>query len=189
MGPALRLDTEALRQAKRSPNTNFNTANTSKGSDCDAETEAPDKEENVECKSARREAKEKDTDIEMAKQAENAERWGRIFLETPLEATAFDAKEPLQKSMIEYAEQMGIPTEGNALTDNMARWGKTLSAYVYEKCGETPPQTGLKAGRCLGTAPALKLQKLAKPKGGDLRDLVLPGGGDLCPGYGRGCEE
>ena len=88
------------------------------------------KKENVECKIARREAKEKDTDIEMAKQAENAERWGRIFLETPLEATAFDAKEPLQKSMIEYAEQMGIPTEGNALTDNMARWGKTLSAYV-----------------------------------------------------------
>ena len=118
----------------------------------------------------------------MAKQAENAELWGKTFLDTPLEATTFDKEEPLQKSMLDFAEQMGIPTEGNALTDNLTRWGRTLSSYIHLKCGEEAPQKAdhNEAERFLGSAPALKMQKLAKPKGGDIRELILPGGGDLC---------
>ena len=140
------------------------------------------KKEAIQCNIARREAKGKDVDIEMAKQAENAELLRNMFLVTPLEATTFEKKEPVQKSMVDFAEQMGIPTEGNALTDNFARWGKTLSSYVHEKCGEEAPQTSdhNEEKRILGSAPALKMQKLAKPKGGDLRELILPGGGDLC---------
>ena len=34
--------------------------------------------------------------------------------------------------------------------------------------------------RTLGAPPAIKLEKLVRPKKGDLRELVLPGGGDLC---------
>ena len=36
------------------------------------------------------------------------------------------------------------------------------------------------AARSLGLAPAVAMQKILKPRGDDLRELVLPGGGDLC---------
>ena len=32
----------------------------------------------------------------------------------------------------------------------------------------------------LGDAPQIKLQKILKPRSGDIRAMVLPGGGDLC---------
>ena len=40
--------------------------------------------------------------------------------------------------MLHYAKAMGVPTQGNAPTDNFGRWGRTLAAYIETRCEETP---------------------------------------------------
>ena len=59
-----------------------------------------------------------------------------IFENTPVCETQFSKDDPLQLAMVQFAETMGIPSEGNALTGNFAKWGHTLSDYIREKCEE-----------------------------------------------------
>ena len=64
-----------------------------------------------------------------------------------------------------------------------------MAAYVKKKGEELAKANGDEAlhkgpkkqdARFFGDAPAVKLEPLMKPRGGDLREMVLPGGGDLC---------
>ena len=52
------------------------------------------------------------------------------------------------------------------------------SACLPRTAGLGPQERPSNEARRLGTAPAIKMEKLVKPKGGDLRELVLPGGGE-----------
>ena len=51
-------------------------------------------------------------------------------------------EDPMQKAMTEYANTMGVPTEGNSLTDNVGRWGHTLAGYDEKKCEALAKQNG-----------------------------------------------
>ena len=99
-----------------------------------------EKKPRIECKIERQKAKSEETAAEMSRQQANGEIWENIFAKTPLEETKLVKDDPLQESMLDFATAMGIPTEGNSLTDNFSRWGHTLSTYIFEKCDETPPQ-------------------------------------------------
>ena len=126
---------------------------------------------------------------EISEQADLSEQWAKVFVQTPYIVTKFKKEDPVQKAMLNFAETMGIPVEGNVLSDNFNRWGRTLSGYIHEKCGEKEKghlgkdeeeQRNVDTERKWGSAPAVVLQKVMKPRGGDLRKLVLPGGGNLC---------
>ena len=73
---------------------------------------------------------------------------------------------------------MGLPEHGHALTDNLGRWCKTLSFFIVEK--QEGESKSTETERQLGDMPRIKMEKALKPRKGDLRELVLPGGGDLC---------
>ena len=81
----------------------------------------PVKKPQISCKIERKKAKAEEAEGETLKQQAKGERWKGIFADTPLLETKLSARDPLQSSMLQYAETMGIPTEGIALTDNFAR--------------------------------------------------------------------
>ena len=116
-------------------------------------------------------------------QSRNADLWCEKCLAAPWAETKLDADDHVQAALLSYAETMGILRVKNVLADNLGRWCRTLTGYLQVKCSELPVQKENRnktGGRELGDAPTVVLKKILKPRGGDLRQLVLPVGGDLC---------
>ena len=120
--------------------------------------------------------------------------WIEIFVAAPFIETEFSEGDPLQKKMVSYAKTTGAPTEENALSDNFGRWGRTLSAHVKQnsealaKESNEAAEVGNRAARSavrqetkriVDSARVVTFEKLLKPRGGDLREFGLAGGGDL----------
>ena len=92
----------------------------------------------------------------MLVQSENAELWRTHFIATPLKETAFNDTDPLQLAMLNYAAAMGVPVEGNGLTDNFGRWGEPLAKYIRTKC-----ESSAKEGTPKLSPPRLATEHLA----------------------------
>ena len=73
---------------------------------------------------------------EISEQAGFSEQWAKVFVQTPYIETNFKKEDPVQKAMLNFAETMGIPVEGNVLSDNFSRWGRTRPGYIHERSGE-----------------------------------------------------
>ena len=151
-------------------------------------------------KTSRQREREDEAAKAVSENASKARTWCSNFLGTFFESTAFDEEDTAQAAIQDYSKTMGIPTEGHALTDNLGRWCRTCSGYVEQRCDEaevstkangssnvdtTVAQTPVKQnahpkGKRLGDMPRIVCKPILKPRGGDLRELVLPGGGDLC---------
>ena len=69
----------------------------------------------------------------------------------------------------------GRKTEDCLLSENFNKWAKSVQRFWYEKCGEH----FVEVKKILGGIPRTKTEQVAKAKLGDVRNLVLPGGGDL----------
>ena len=80
------------------------------------------KQEKLDDKSRRQQARDEDIAREVLVQSENKMEWCELFVAAPLVETKFVDTDPLQQKMVDYAKTMGGPTEGNALTDNFGRW-------------------------------------------------------------------
>ena len=108
---------------------------------------------------------------------------------------ALDSEDPAQHAISGYAETMGIPTAGNALTGNYGRWCRSFGGYIEAKCEahdekaaedstakqqHKPTATTAAGKRHLGDHPQIVIRPILKPRAGDIRDMVLPGGGSLC---------
>jgi len=96
----------------------------------------------------------------------------------------FDESNPAQQAVSDYALAMGLPSSGSAISDNYGRYCRTFAGYVSgkaEAANDTAETDRWKNNlRRLGDLPQLVIKKAIRPKGGELRELVLPGGGDLC---------
>ena len=58
---------------------------------------------------------------------------------------------------------------------NFGKWAKSVQRYWFKKCGANEA----KIKNALGKIPELKTQPVVAAKLGDVRDMGLPGGGDL----------
>ena len=108
--------------------------------------------------------------------ADKAKAWSKHFLDTELIDTTLDKNDVAQKAISKYSDVMGLPEHGHALTDNLGRWCKALSSYIVEK--QEGGSKHKETERQRGDMPRIKMEKVIKPRQGDLRELMLPGGGD-----------
>ena len=88
----------------------------------------------VASKLLRQKARGEEQAVEFARQAQEGNQWSEVFFNTPLQETRLSPEDKLQNVMLQYASAMGVPVEGNALSDNFSRWGRTRAGYVDEKC-------------------------------------------------------
>ena len=109
----------------------------------------------------------------------------KIKIAAPWKETELDSNDLAQAALLRYAGTMGVPTVRNVFSENFGHWFRTPSGYLEEqrsKLEGAKPEAEHKfeGARLLGDAPRIKLQKILKPRSGDLRAMVLPGGGDRC---------
>ena len=111
----------------------------------------------IENKILRQKARDEEHARDFAEKAEDGDRWSQQFLETPFADTELTTEDAVQKEMLQYAFAMGIPTQGNALSDNFSRWGRTLAGYISDKCEQKPPealkQTNSSDNNSFGSTP------------------------------------
>ena len=62
-----------------------------------------------------------------------------------------------------------------SLTKNFSKWAKAVQSFWFTQCGEDASKIKNK----MGELPRFEIKPVVKAKTGDIRDMVLPGGGDL----------
>ena len=102
------------------------------------------KQEKVEDKSRRQKARDEDTAREMQTQSENKEEWCELFVATPLVEISFSEEDPLQKTMVEYAEAMGVPTRETLCRTTSADGDTPWLHMLKRKARSLPKQTATK---------------------------------------------
>ena len=83
-------------------------------------------------------------------------------------------KDTTAKDIKRYADLMGVGGADDKVTKNFKIWCRVLNKYFFKQSGEEKP-----GKRPLGEMPEFELTPIVKPRTGDLRDLVLTGGGTL----------
>ena len=82
----------------------------------------------------------------------------------------------ISKHIQEHYEKMtGLKAENCLLSKNLSKWARTAQQYWHEQCKEDFAQVK----NDMGQIPEIQTKAVIKPKMGDVRQLVLPGGGDV----------
>ena len=70
----------------------------------------------------------------------------------------------------------GQNAEECLLSKNLSRWATAVQHFWFDKCGEDFS----KVKNHMGKLPEIVAKPVVKAKLGDLRQMALPGGGDVC---------
>ena len=106
----------------------------------------------------------------------DSDRWNNIIATTTIPEYDTESSEQLNQQMTTYFKAMTTTDAKDCLlSKNSALWAKAAQHFWFDKCGEDFKEVKNE----LGVMPQLVRKKVVKPKVGDIRDLVLPGGGDL----------
>ena len=99
-----------------------------------------------------------------------------MFANTTQEKTKLDQNNEIAQSIKQHFEDF-IETrpEEYLISQNFGKWAKAVQGFWFKKCGE---DIG-KAKVLMGEIPSIAVRPIVKPKQGDVRAMVLPGGGDL----------
>jgi len=110
------------------------------------------------------------------REANDSASWDKIFENTLQGEINFKTEDDVAQQIKKHFEEM---TEGAAedcvLTTNFGKWAKAAQGFWFDKCGEEKGQIK----HAMGELPEFKIKPVVKAKRGDLRDMVLPGGGDI----------
>ena len=100
---------------------------------------------------------------------------GTTFSKKQQKDVVINEKE-ISKHIQEHYEKMtGLKAENCLLSKNLSKWARTAQQYWYEQCKEDFAQVKNDMGQIL----EIQTKAVIKPKMGDVRQLVLPGGGDV----------
>ena len=94
----------------------------------------PQKKTGAKDKLARQQERDEQHARDIYQQACNGDLWCQTFLKASWGEEALDSEDPAQAAISGYAETMGIPAVGNALTGNFGRWCRSLGGYIEAKC-------------------------------------------------------
>ena len=76
------------------------------------------------------------------------------------------------KDIKRYADLMGVGGANDKVTKKFKIWCRVLNKFLFKQSGEENP-----GKRALGEMPEFELTPIVKPRTGNLRKLVLAGGG------------
>ena len=84
-------------------------------------------------------------------------------------------KEISKRIQDHYEKMTGQKAANCLLSKNLSKWARTTQQFWYEQCNEDFAQVK----NDMGQIPEIQTKAVIKPKMGDVRQLVLPGGGDV----------
>ena len=111
----------------------------------------------------------------MLRKSNDSKMWQDIFETTESNAIEFEETEVANRIKQHFEEMTGSAAKDCQLSVNFGKWAKSVQKYWFKTCGAKDSQIK----HALGEIPELKTQPVVKAKLGDVRDMVLPGGGDL----------
>jgi len=111
------------------------------------------------------------------RQLNDGEKWQKIFEKTPHQELDFNVDHEVSQHVKKHFESMtGQNAEECLLSKNLSRWATAVQHFWFDKCGEDFS----KVQNLMGKLPQIETKPVVKAKLGDLRQMVLPGGGDVC---------
>ena len=117
----------------------------------------------------------KKRELVLRKQIESKE-WEEVFANTTQEHFDFDqSKEIAQSIKQHYEEFLEMKVEDCLISKNFGKWAKAMQGFWFQKCGEDVSTAKVR----MGEIPSVIVKPAVKPKQGDVRAMVLPGGGTL----------
>ena len=106
----------------------------------------------------------------------DSETWDSTFQGIQLGEFSFTDSNVTEQLIKKHFEDMtGKPASECSLTKNFSRWAKAVQSFWFTQCGEDASKIKNK----MGELPRFEIKPAVKAKTGDIRNMVLPGGGDL----------
>jgi len=105
----------------------------------------------------------------------DGDTWQNIFFDATYDSLQLGPQSKEVGIITEYFEKtIGIKTQDCVLSANFAKWAATTQIFWFHKTGDKK-----EVRHAMGELPRIETKQAIIPNKGDLRDLVLPGGGTL----------